>query len=130
MVGVEPAQRRPVPVRAHLAGAGHGILARELPDVIERIATNGGLRYNAVDNMLQAIEGATPEPEDARFDTVTGRRSTIEWALATTLADEPNVTVQRNSAIVVLSPDRLTLQVYLTWPASDSLTVRSCTPTW
>ena len=85
---------------AHIMLArGHGILSRELPDVVERIAANGGLHYNAVDNMLQAIDGATREPEDVRFDTVTGRRSSIEWALATTLAEEPNVTVRRGSAI-------------------------------
>ena len=54
---------------AHIMLArGHGILARELPDVVERLAANGGLRYNAVDNMLQAIDGATREPEDDRFD--------------------------------------------------------------
>ena len=88
---------------AHIMLArGHGILARELPDVVERLATNGGLRYNAVDNMLAAIDGATREPEDDRFDSVTGRRSSIEWALATTLAAEPNVTVRRGSAIAGL----------------------------
>jgi 2-polyprenyl-6-methoxyphenol hydroxylase-like FAD-dependent oxidoreductase len=78
---------------------GHTILAHELPDVVDRLAANGGLHYNPVDSMLQTIEGATRLPDDDRFATVTGRRSSIEWALATTLADEPNVTVRRGSAI-------------------------------
>jgi 2-polyprenyl-6-methoxyphenol hydroxylase-like FAD-dependent oxidoreductase len=78
---------------------GHEIMARELPDVVDRLAANGGLRYNAIDSMLQTIDGAARLAEDARFDTVTGRRSSIEWALATTLAEEPNITVRRGSAI-------------------------------
>jgi 2-polyprenyl-6-methoxyphenol hydroxylase-like FAD-dependent oxidoreductase len=82
-----------------LLARGHGILARELPDVVDRLAASGGLHYNAVDNMLRGIAGATRRPDDARFDTVTGRRSSIEWALATTLTEEPNVTVRRGSVI-------------------------------
>ncbi len=52
---------------AHIMLArGHGILARELPDVVERLAANGGLRYNAVDNMVAG---------DRRRHPGAGRRS-------------------------------------------------------
>jgi 2-polyprenyl-6-methoxyphenol hydroxylase-like FAD-dependent oxidoreductase len=78
---------------------GHRILVDELPDVVSLLSANGGLHYNAVRNMLQAIDGAQPQSADDRFDTITGRRSSIEWALATTLEGEPNVTVRRGSAI-------------------------------
>jgi 2-polyprenyl-6-methoxyphenol hydroxylase-like FAD-dependent oxidoreductase len=81
---------------------GHSVLARELPDVVDRLAANGGLHYNPVDVMLNEIPGATRLPDDDRFDSVTGRRSSIEWALATTLADEPNITVRRGSAVMGL----------------------------
>jgi 2-polyprenyl-6-methoxyphenol hydroxylase-like FAD-dependent oxidoreductase len=81
---------------------GHSVLAGELPDVVDRVAANGGLHYNLVRAMLERIPGATQLAEDDRFDSVTGRRSSIEWALATTLADEPNVTVRRGSAVMGL----------------------------
>ncbi|HEX6658952.1 MAG TPA: FAD-dependent oxidoreductase, partial [Ilumatobacter sp.] len=78
---------------------GHQVMSRELPDVVGRLSANGGLYYNIVHDMLPSIEGAAPLATDDRFDSVTGRRSSIEWALATTLEDEPNVTVRRGSAI-------------------------------
>jgi 2-polyprenyl-6-methoxyphenol hydroxylase-like FAD-dependent oxidoreductase len=81
---------------------GHSILARELPDVVDRLAANGGLHYNLVQEMLHNVPGATPLAEDAHFDSVTGRRSSIEWALATTLAEEPNITVRRGAAVTGL----------------------------
>lgn len=81
---------------------GHSILTDELPDLVGRLEANGGLRLNLVDRMLAQIDGAARLPDDDRFDSVTGRRATIEWALATTLAEEPNVVVRRGCAIEAL----------------------------
>ncbi len=39
------------------------------------------------------------ETDDARFDTTTGRRPTVEWALATAADAEPGVTVRRGVVI-------------------------------
>ena len=67
----------------------------ELPDVVERLVAAGGLHWN------QAAELPT-QPGDERFATVTGRRTTIEWVLATAAADESGVEVRRGAAIAGL----------------------------
>src|SRR6476646_9323367 len=78
---------------------GYQILRAELPDVVARLEGAGGLTYNMLEAPLQAIPGATPREDDARFTTTTGRRPMIEWAFATAAADEPGVTVRRGVAI-------------------------------
>jgi 2-polyprenyl-6-methoxyphenol hydroxylase-like FAD-dependent oxidoreductase len=78
---------------------GYQILRAELPDVAARLQEAGGLTYNMLADALAAIPGATPREDDARFDTSTGRRPTIEWAFATAADDEPGVTVRRGVAI-------------------------------
>ena len=45
------------------------------------------------------IPGASPRPDDDRFTSITARRSTIEWALASTLATEPGVEVRRGVTV-------------------------------
>ena len=68
---------------------GHGVMRQELPDVVERLVAGGGL----------VIED---HPTDERFTTVTGRRTTIEWALAATALDEPNVETRRGAVVAGL----------------------------
>jgi 2-polyprenyl-6-methoxyphenol hydroxylase-like FAD-dependent oxidoreductase len=78
---------------------GYQILCAELPDVVTRLRDAGGLTFNLVADALAAMPGATPREDDAKFETTTGRRPTIEWALATAAEDEPGVTVRRGVAI-------------------------------
>ncbi|MGD9796365.1 MAG: FAD-dependent oxidoreductase, partial [Acidimicrobiia bacterium] len=87
---------------AHLMLArGTQILRDELPDVIERLVSNGALQFNVVKGLLP-LSGSEIEPADARFDMVTGRRTTIEWALARSVASESRITVRHSCAIADL----------------------------
>ncbi len=74
---------------------GHGVMRAELPDVVERLVAAGGLVFDQA-------EGLPIDLDDERFTTVTGRRTTIEWALATAAADEPGVDVRRGVAVAGL----------------------------
>ena len=68
---------------------GHGVMRQELPDVVDRLVAGGGLVIK-------------DHPSDERFTTVTGRRTTIEWALATTALDEPRVEIRRGAVVAGL----------------------------
>ena len=81
---------------------GTRILEQQLPSAYELLASNGGFPFNLVEFLLGMQPDATPEPEDERFAQLTGRRSTLEWALATAAADHPGVTVRRGEAIAGL----------------------------
>ena len=70
------------------------------------------------------------QPGDERFTTVTGRRTTIEWALATAAADEPGVEVRRGAAIAgLLTGPAVTDGVSRTSPACAWPTARRSPPT-
>lgn len=83
---------------------GASLLTEMLPDVLPRLEEVGGLRFNQIRTYLP---NADLGPEDERFETVTGRRTTIEWVLATMLAAEPRVTVRRGAAVrgLVVGPN-------------------------
>jgi 2-polyprenyl-6-methoxyphenol hydroxylase-like FAD-dependent oxidoreductase len=87
-----------------LLARGYHVLDAALPDVVETLRANGALVFNQVAEMLPAIPGSTPREDDSRFDTVTGRRTSIEWSLAQVLAREPGVEVRRGAAIAGLVP--------------------------
>lgn len=91
-----------------LLARGHEVLKTALPDVATRLRDHGGLVWNPVADMT-AMLGAPARPDDDRFETVTGRRPTIEWALASALEDEPGVEVRRGTVIagVVAGPPLL-----------------------
>lgn len=82
-----------------LHARGRRILAEQLPDVHERLADNGGHRFNPVTYMLSMQPGAEATPDDDRFEVLTGRRSTLEWVAATIADEHPEVTVRRGEAI-------------------------------
>lgn len=85
---------------AHLLLArGSSILRHDLPDVATRLEQVGGLRFNQIDAFLERRGTDGREPEDDRFDMLTGRRSTIEWVLATALEADPSVSVRRGVAV-------------------------------
>jgi 2-polyprenyl-6-methoxyphenol hydroxylase-like FAD-dependent oxidoreductase len=87
-----------------LLARGYQVLDAALPDVVDTLRANGGLVMNPVAEMLPAIPGAAPREDDGRFETVTGRRTSIEWSLAHVLAQEPGVEVRRGVAIAALVP--------------------------
>jgi 2-polyprenyl-6-methoxyphenol hydroxylase-like FAD-dependent oxidoreductase len=88
-----------------LHARGTSILERQLPAVYRRLADNGGFRFNLVEYLLGLMPDVEPEPADARFDLVTGRRSTIEWAMACSANEHPGITVRRGEAINGLLAD-------------------------
>lgn len=81
---------------------GSTVLCRELPDVATRLELLGGLRLNLVDIFLDGDGSACRQPEDDRFDMLTGRRTTLEWVLATTAEAEPSVSIRRGTAVIGL----------------------------
>ena len=77
---------------------GTRILREDVPRAFELLSENGGLPINLIKRFL-ASQGAELEPGDDRFDQLTARRSTIEWALATAADEHPNVHVRRGQVI-------------------------------
>lgn len=82
-----------------LHARGRSILAERLPSAHALLADNGGYRFNLVKYLLSMQPGAEVTADDDRFDVLTGRRSTLEWAMATAAAQHPGVTVRRGEAI-------------------------------
>ncbi len=88
---------------AHLLLArGTSILRRRIPRAHELLDQNGGLHFNMVHTMLANQPEAEPEADDDRFDVLTGRRGTLEWAMATTADEHPSIVVERGQAIAGL----------------------------
>jgi 2-polyprenyl-6-methoxyphenol hydroxylase-like FAD-dependent oxidoreductase len=87
-----------------LLARGYHTLRAALPDVVDTLRANGGLVWNQVADALPSIPGAKLREDDGRFETVTGRRTSIEWSLAEVLAAEPGVEVRRGVAIAGLVP--------------------------
>lgn len=83
---------------------GTQILRDEVPRAFELLSENGGLPINLIKRFL-AAQGAEIEEGDDRFDQLTARRSTIEWALAVAADEHPNVDVRRGHAIDGLVTD-------------------------
>ncbi len=82
-----------------LHARGTSILRAQLPEVYRRLDENGGYHFNLVKYLLAMMPDAEITPDDDRFDLVTGRRSTIEWAMASAAQDHPGVAVRRGEAI-------------------------------
>ncbi len=86
-----------------LLARGTDILKHQLPSAYRLLDDNGGFHMNLVAFLLSLPPAADTEPGDDRFGLLTGRRSTLEWALATAAADHPGVSVRRGDAIVGLT---------------------------
>ena len=86
-----------------LTARGTAILREQLPTAYRLLSDNGGYHWNLVKFLLSLQPDAVPEPGDDRFDLLTGRRSTLEWALATAANDHAGVTVRRGDAITGLT---------------------------
>lgn len=85
-----------------LHARGTSILKEQLPSVYRRLDENGGYHFNLVKYLLGMMPDAEIAPEDDRFDLVTGRRSTIEWSMASAAQEHPGVTVRRGEPIAGL----------------------------
>jgi 2-polyprenyl-6-methoxyphenol hydroxylase-like FAD-dependent oxidoreductase len=85
-----------------LHARGTSILKEQLAPVYRRLDENGGYHFNLVKYLLGMMPDAEITPEDDRFDLVTGRRSTIEWSMASAAQDHAGVTVRRGEAIAGL----------------------------
>lgn len=88
-----------------LHARGTQILRDELPAVYDRIVERGGYHFNFVKYLLAMMPDVDVTPDDDRFDLVTARRSTIEWAMALALADHPGVEVRRGTPIAGLTAE-------------------------
>jgi 2-polyprenyl-6-methoxyphenol hydroxylase-like FAD-dependent oxidoreductase len=84
-----------------LHARGTSILRERLPRAHELLDRSGGFHFNLVEYVTGLVpsEAFTTEPGDERYDQLTGRRATLEWAMATAAADHPRVTVRRGDAI-------------------------------
>ena len=76
----------------------------ELPDLAVALETAGALRFNPLRAIPPDRTGGWRE-EDARFDTITGRRPMVEATVAAAVAAEPGVTVRRGTAVTGLQVD-------------------------
>lgn len=85
-----------------LLARGTTILREQLPTAYRLLSDNGGYHLNLAEFLLSMQPDATPEPGDRRFDQLTGRRSTLEWALATAAGNHQGVTLRRGEAIAGL----------------------------
>lgn len=89
-----------------LLARGTSILRHQVPDAYGLLREHGGFGFNQVKFLLSLVPDATPEPDDERFGLVTGRRSTLEWAMATAAAAHDGVEVRRGAAIAGLITGR------------------------
>jgi 2-polyprenyl-6-methoxyphenol hydroxylase-like FAD-dependent oxidoreductase len=76
------------------------LLDSHLPDVKEALLGAGCIKFDVLAAMPASISDRTPREDDERFVTITGRRSTIEYAVASVA--EKLVTVRRGASVVGL----------------------------
>ena len=81
---------------------GSSIVRQDLPRTYELLLQNGGLEFNLVNFLLSMQPDASPEAEDARFDQLTARRSTLEWAFATAATEHHGIMIRRGEAVAGL----------------------------
>ena len=67
------------------------LLDSHLPDVKEALLRAGCITFDVLSTMPSSIADGTPRAGDDRFVTVTGRRTTIEYALASIAEKEVRV---------------------------------------
>jgi 2-polyprenyl-6-methoxyphenol hydroxylase-like FAD-dependent oxidoreductase len=81
------------------------VLDRELPDVAAAIEAAGGLRYNPLLALPEALRGPARR-EDMTLEVLTGRRPLIESALASAASDHPGIIVRRGVIATGLLTER------------------------
>jgi 2-polyprenyl-6-methoxyphenol hydroxylase-like FAD-dependent oxidoreductase len=73
------------------------VLDQEFPDVAGAIEAAGGLRYNPLLALPEAVRGPS-RAEDAKLEVLTGRRPLVESALGTAARAHPSITLRRGVA--------------------------------
>lgn len=86
-----------------LHARGTAIMREQLPSAYRLLDEHGGLHTNTIKYLLSMQPGVEVEPEDDRFDQITGRRAALEWAMATAATAHAGVTVRRGDAIAGFS---------------------------
>ena len=82
--------------QAHnLHSRGRQAFEAELPEVCTGLLDAGAVRYDPIAIMPPTIADREPRPGDERFATITGRRATMELAVARAADAEPRLEVCR-----------------------------------
>ncbi|MBV9170448.1 MAG: FAD-dependent monooxygenase [Chloroflexi bacterium] len=84
----------------YLHSAARELLDLHLPDVKEALLRAGCITFDTLSLMPRSITDRAPRPGDERFVTVTGRRSTLEYGVASVA--EQHVRVVRGVSIAGL----------------------------
>jgi 2-polyprenyl-6-methoxyphenol hydroxylase-like FAD-dependent oxidoreductase len=84
----------------YLQPPGSHLLGSHLPDVKEALVRARCIKFNVLATMPSSINDRTPRARDDRFITATGRRTTIEYAVASVA--EKVVKVRRGVSIAGL----------------------------
>ena len=90
--------RHPVPAVPLLPGRYRHILEAELPDVAAAIERDGGLRFNPLEGIPDAIGGGFRDG-DERFELLSGRRAVVERAVASVAEETPGLDLRRGVAV-------------------------------
>ncbi|WP_028067722.1 FAD-dependent oxidoreductase [Solirubrobacter soli] len=101
----------------YLQPLGRAVLEAELPDVLEGLKAAGAYRFDPV---AQVLGEDQRRPGDERLATWTGRRSTIEWAVARAAEEEPGVELRRGVAVTALETRRIDGRVEVTAVRTDT----------
>ena len=83
-----------------LQSRGRIVLTQELPDVLAALASNGGLRFDPLRQLMPpTITDRTPRDGDERFKTVTARRAVLEQVLGRAADAEPGLDIRRGVSV-------------------------------
>jgi 2-polyprenyl-6-methoxyphenol hydroxylase-like FAD-dependent oxidoreductase len=82
--------------------AGTKILKNHVPEAYRLLLENGGCEFNITKYLLSMQPGVELTPEDDDCDLLTGRRSTLEWALANAVEQHAGATVRRGAVVAGL----------------------------
>ncbi len=86
----------------YLQPSGRAVLEQELPDVCDALLAAGAVVFNPLMLMPPWITDRAPRDGDLRFPTITGRRPTLELAVALAAEAEPRLEVRRGTTVDAL----------------------------
>lgn len=84
----------------HLQPRVRQLLEAELPEVLDGLTRNGAYRRDMIANLPPMIGDRQPRDGDDRFWTLTARRSTAEFVVASLAREEPRLTIDRGVRVV------------------------------
>jgi 2-polyprenyl-6-methoxyphenol hydroxylase-like FAD-dependent oxidoreductase len=101
----------------YLLPLGRGVLEAELPDVLEAFKAAGAYAF---DPITQVLGAQARRPDDDRFATWTGRRSTLEWVVVRAAEREPGVDLRRGVSVTALETRRVDGRMRVTAVRTDA----------